>query len=321
MEFVRADIASLDDLIDQRNYEQARELLEKLEPVVAAIAGLADRRNTLNGPTGRLAGAVAAIESAALTGEDPPGFLSDLRKAFEAHPKVRRLEELLEHRSTRDLSTEVRDLRNRVLDDARRLLGLRIQDRIVRGFRSPQFLTSLEIFRKAIRAAAKRADAIEALKSSEEFNASILTDVFPCWVMRPEEACRVFPLEADLFDVVIFDEASQCNPDQALPLLARARRTAIFGDEKQLSNEDLRRSLSVPNNRSLLRQAGLEELDRGGLFDQTKNSLLDLVSTRTQATIVLNEHFRCRPELIAFSTSSSTAAACGSCEITRTTEG
>ena len=51
----------------------------------------------------------------------------------------------------------------------------------------------------------------------------MLTDVFPCWIMRPEDACRVFPLRADVFDVVIVDEASQCNPDQVLAAL-RARR-------------------------------------------------------------------------------------------------
>ncbi|MCY4086124.1 MAG: AAA domain-containing protein [Actinomycetia bacterium] len=119
--------------------------------------------------------------------------------------------------------------------------------------------------------------------------------------MRPEDACRLFPLRPGVFDVVIFDEASQSNPDQALPLFARAEKVVVFGDQKQLSNENLRRTLSDANNRGLLRQTGLDELDPGGLFDQTRNSLLDLTARRQQATVFLNEHFRCRPEIAAFS--------------------
>src|SRR4051794_33254305 len=119
--------------------------------------------------------------------------------------------------------------------------------------------------------------------------------------MRPEDACRVFPLRPDIFDVVIVDEASQCNPDQILPLFARSERALIVGDTKQLSNEDLRRSLSTSANTALIRQAELDKLDPTSLFDQTQNSLLELASSRQQASVLLNEHFRCRPEIVAFS--------------------
>lgn len=111
----------------------------------------------------------------------------------------------------------------------------------------------------------------------------------------------MFPLRNGIFNVVIFDEASQCNPDQALPLFARAQRVCVFGDPKQLTNEDLRRSLSSAANKALIKQADLARVDPTGLFDQTQNSLLDLVSQRQQAAALLNEHFRCRPEIIAFS--------------------
>ena len=57
--------------------------------------------------------------------------------------------------------------------------------------------------------------------------------------------------------MLIVDAASQCNPDQVLPLFARARKVVIVGDAKQLSNEDLRRTLSGDANRALIHQAGL----------------------------------------------------------------
>jgi hypothetical protein len=43
------------------------------------------------------------------------------------------------------------------------------------------------------------------------------------------------PLDDGLFDLVIFDEASQCDIASAMPLLARAKRAVIVGDDRQLS--------------------------------------------------------------------------------------
>jgi hypothetical protein len=49
----------------------------------------------------------------------------------------------------------------------------------------------------------------------------------------PETVAQVFPREP-IFDVVIFDEASQCRLEDALPVLTRAKRVVIAGDPKQL---------------------------------------------------------------------------------------
>ena len=56
----------------------------------------------------------------------------------------------------------------------------------------------------------------------------------PVWLVNPEMVCRVFPLQKDLFDVVIFDEASQLPVEAALPSLFRARRVVVSGDDKQM---------------------------------------------------------------------------------------
>ena len=180
--------------------------------------------------------------------------------------------------------------------------------RILEGFRKPSFLPSLEAFRKAIGASPKRFERFEELKHSPSFDVDVLTDVFPCWIMRPEDACRVFPLRPDVFDVVIFDEASQCNPDQVLPLFAARVASLIVGDDKQLSNEDLRRSLSTNANTCA---PAAKPTSTGstppGLFDQTRNSLLELASHRQQAAVLLNEHFRCRPRSSPSRTPASTA--------------
>jgi len=56
----------------------------------------------------------------------------------------------------------------------------------------------------------------------------------PVWLMNPDVASRILPLKAALFDIVIYDEASQMLVEHALPTLFRARRVLISGDEKQM---------------------------------------------------------------------------------------
>lgn len=55
----------------------------------------------------------------------------------------------------------------------------------------------------------------------------------PVWAMSPLQVSRVLPLE-QCFDVVIFDEASQVRPADAIPALLRAKQAIVAGDSRQL---------------------------------------------------------------------------------------
>jgi very-short-patch-repair endonuclease len=61
-----------------------------------------------------------------------------------------------------------------------------------------------------------------------------LFDFRPCWLTNPNTASQIFPLIEHFFDLVIFDEASQCPIEQAVPAIYRAKRLVVAGDEKQL---------------------------------------------------------------------------------------
>lgn len=61
-----------------------------------------------------------------------------------------------------------------------------------------------------------------------------LMAVRPVWLMNPDVASRVLPLRKAMFDVVIYDEASQMPVEYALPTLFRARTVVVSGDEKQM---------------------------------------------------------------------------------------
>ena len=65
--------------------------------------------------------------------------------------------------------------------------------------------------------------------------------LIPCWMASPEAVSTLFPMEAGLFDLVIFDEASQCYAEYGLPAAYRGKQVVITGDSKQLSPSDLYR--------------------------------------------------------------------------------
>jgi very-short-patch-repair endonuclease len=66
-----------------------------------------------------------------------------------------------------------------------------------------------------------------------------LSRLIPCWMASPESVAAIFPMEKDYFDLVIFDEASQCYVERALPVMLRGRQCVIAGDDKQLPPFDL----------------------------------------------------------------------------------
>lgn len=61
-----------------------------------------------------------------------------------------------------------------------------------------------------------------------------LMQLRPVWLMNPDTASQLLPLRPGMFDVIIFDEASQIPIENALPTLYRAKRAVISGDEKQM---------------------------------------------------------------------------------------
>jgi len=62
----------------------------------------------------------------------------------------------------------------------------------------------------------------------------VVRDLKPIWLMSPLSVSDTLPLSPDLFDVVIFDEASQILVEEAVPALYRAAQVIVVGDEMQL---------------------------------------------------------------------------------------
>ena len=61
-----------------------------------------------------------------------------------------------------------------------------------------------------------------------------LTTLAPCLLMSPLAVAQYLPADAPLFDLVIFDEASQIAPWDAVGAIARGRQLIVAGDPKQM---------------------------------------------------------------------------------------
>lgn len=58
--------------------------------------------------------------------------------------------------------------------------------------------------------------------------------VKPCWMMSPLSVSQYLPPNSELFDVVIFDEASQVRPSDAIGAIFRSKQVIVVGDPRQL---------------------------------------------------------------------------------------
>jgi very-short-patch-repair endonuclease len=64
--------------------------------------------------------------------------------------------------------------------------------------------------------------------------ADVLTAVCPCWMASPLSVSQLLDSGRQYFDFVIFDEASQVLPEDAIPSVLRGYKLVVAGDSKQL---------------------------------------------------------------------------------------
>jgi hypothetical protein len=126
---------------------------------------------------------------------------------------------------------------------------------------------------------------------------SLLFDLKPVWLMSPLSVSQTLPLEPDLFDVVIFDEASQIKLEDAVPSIFRGKQIVVVGDEMQLPPTNFFNSQALEEETLVVYRQG----DRVEGFDLSAESLLSHAARRLPSTL-LGWHYRSRHEaLISFS--------------------
>jgi len=136
-----------------------------------------------------------------------------------------------------------------------------------------------------------------------------LKEAFPCILAGVRDYAEYIPLEPELFDLVVIDEASQVSIAQAFPALLRAKKIVILGDKKQFSNVKAAHARSDTNKEYL---NSLKTTFKKHISDESsklirlekfniKTSILEFFEFINNYNTQLLKHFRGYKELISYS--------------------
>jgi hypothetical protein len=188
--------------------------------------------------------------------------------------------------SSRKMQDQQRELANLVNEKqalSHDILLMRARERVYEGVEYNR-LNNRVTYRDLYHQATKKKKVWSLRKVVSEFQDELL-NVMPCWMASPESVSAIFPMK-EMFDLVIFDEASQCFSERGIPAIYRGRQLLIAGDDMQLQPNDLYQTRWE------------EESDDP---DIEVDSLLNLAE-RYLPTVHLQGHYRSRSlDLIDFS--------------------
>lgn len=159
----------------------------------------------------------------------------------------------------------------------------------IKGQRNQRFARAVGELRRISELKRKRSIAQVTKKFTYE-----LLELFPICLMTPGSVSATLENQKNLFDVVIFDEASQMYVEHAVPSIHRSKRIIVAGDSKQLR----------PSSFFTQRYAE-DDIDDNMSFDITaaleEESLLDYCKNKYKS-VNLRYHYRSNyKELINFS--------------------
>lgn len=122
---------------------------------------------------------------------------------------------------------------------------------------------------------------------------SQMSRLLSCWAVTALSAKNRVPFVAGQFDCVVIDEASQCDIASMLPLLYRAKRAVIIGDDKQLSHIS---TISKKQDAKLLEKYSVP---MSWCYSQT--SLFAKACELCPDIVILKDHHRSHSDIIEFS--------------------
>ncbi|MBD2702616.1 DUF4011 domain-containing protein [Spirosoma sp. BT702] len=154
-------------------------------------------------------------------------------------------------------------------------------------------LNNVVTYRDLLHQTTKKRNIWPVRKLMESF-ADEVFKLVPCWLASPESVSAMFPLRDDLFDLVIFDEASQCFAENGVPAMARGKQVVVTGDNQQLRPSDLYRTrlddtdqeeeIPVALEVESLLELAAQQLPQVSLTEHYRSHSLDLITFS-------NEHF------------------------------
>lgn len=272
-------------------YEEAFTAVRRLSAKRGALEQRRARLNKLRGPAPAWA---AAVESRA-------GAYGETRTPGDASLawRWRQLRQEISHRASLDeakLAARLQGCQERLRDCTSQLVDRKAWLGQVRrvGLAEQQALQGWAQLQKKIgKGTGKRAPKLqaEARKKLAEAQGAV-----PVWIMPLNRVAETVDPLKSRFDVVIIDEASQCDVTSLLAWFL-GKQVLVVGDDKQVS--PLAVGQRVEGVQTLI-NTFLAEIPNHQAYDGT-TSIYELAQQCFGGTIRLREHFRCMPDIIEFS--------------------
>lgn len=124
-----------------------------------------------------------------------------------------------------------------------------------------------------------------------------ILELLPCWCVNSLKIAEAIPLHQDMFDVAIIDEASQCDIASSLPVLYRAKKAVVIGDNKQLKHISF---LAKNKEKSFFKKNEVQP-DEQLIWRYRTNSLYDWALYYADKQIMLKTQYRMPQNLFDFS--------------------
>lgn len=276
---------------DETRLALERQLLQHQSVVDAKVAADATLKTALE--------AEHVVAKADFDVLNAPGTFSRLWASLKLKRHLYRAERSAKVRSDA-ISESLANLRETLKDKAANLLRDSADHRVSTANKAERL--QLREFAKLLgrnEANARNFRVFDKLKSEPE-RCAMLLKILPCWIMSPDDVARLFPCTSGLFDVVIIDEASQCDLPSMTPVLYRATQAVVAGDSRQMQAQRFAFTSGQVSAQAWA-QFGLDALDPQRWLDPATVDLLQLASIRMDERAYLNEHYRSVPDIIDFS--------------------
>lgn len=186
--------------------------------------------------------------------------------------------------------SEFKQLDQRVLLENRAALVSQLRDRTQHQLQQPHINECLPHLKREMARQRRHAPLRRTMKQAGE----AIRAIKPCFMMSPLTVAQLLDASNSNFDLVIFDEASQLPPEDAVGAIARGSQLVVVGDPKQLPPTNFFQVTSG--------QANVQVDDEGNPLYEDSESILENFMGAGAANSRLKWHYRSTHEsLINFS--------------------
>lgn len=210
-----------------------------------------------------------------------------LTKAMESKPAILNFKSIMHDKTVKDFC---------ILDDHQlQISRMRIREKLINSLPNQNRLMSAHDEMSILTRELSKKRRIMPIRKLFKTIPNLLLKIKPCFMMSPLSVSYFLEAQTYNFDMVIFDEASQIFPEDAIGAILRSKQVIIAGDTKQLPPTNF--FASSANNLD----GQFDSIDEDDVEDEIFDSILEETESILPNRTLL-WHYRSKYEdLIAFS--------------------